>query len=244
MKLQTIFRQKTTENRFTLIELLIVIAIIGILASLLLPALKSARDSAHDISCLNGEKQLGVCMMSYGADYNGFFPSINSYDFTMDPFTTTQFIWGADRINLYKYSTTCGIGLFVDLEYLDNQPWPYESGNWHSNPIYFCHSALKQSKYPFPPDLSDIANWSYHYRDCSTYFYTGGLKYTPKYTSGLGERNKINKTNPGCAMLFDNVAVHKKGTNVLYADMHAKWKKPNYKYWYVTGETCKALEED
>ena len=63
-----------TRNFFTIVELLVVIAIITILASMLVSALKIAKDQAKEIACLANLKQIGLAMLSYADYYTSTLP--------------------------------------------------------------------------------------------------------------------------------------------------------------------------
>ena len=61
---------KVEPKNFTLLELLIVVAILSVLMSVLLPALQKAKSVANEIGCVNNLKQIGVAQMGYSGDYN------------------------------------------------------------------------------------------------------------------------------------------------------------------------------
>src|SRR3972149_3776960 len=58
---------------FSLVELLVVIAVIGVLAALLLPAVQASRESSRRLACLNNLHQIGIGMLAYH-DANKRFP--------------------------------------------------------------------------------------------------------------------------------------------------------------------------
>src|SRR2546428_2071643 len=64
-------RECKTQNAFTLVELLTVIAIIGILATLLFSALEKAKIAASKVICLNNLRQMQQAWIFYYEDNEG-----------------------------------------------------------------------------------------------------------------------------------------------------------------------------
>jgi len=74
MRKQRNYRKPFRPKVFTLIELLVVISVIAMLASLLLPALRNAKEKGHIISCSSNMKQIGIGLSMYVGDYDSSFP--------------------------------------------------------------------------------------------------------------------------------------------------------------------------
>lgn len=83
-------------TRFTLVELLVVSAIIGILASMLLPAFVHAKMQAKYVVCMNQLDQLGLGVMAYADDFDSWYPyrSTNHNAPISQPFCISD-QWGA-----------------------------------------------------------------------------------------------------------------------------------------------------
>jgi len=88
-----------------LIELLVVVAIIAILASILLPTLKRAKDQARTASCINNLRQMGTSVTLYRGDNDEWIPPLGMYNPTLNPNVQKINEWPY-RLNTYMKIST------------------------------------------------------------------------------------------------------------------------------------------
>jgi prepilin-type N-terminal cleavage/methylation domain-containing protein/prepilin-type processing-associated H-X9-DG protein len=210
--------QFTIRKGFTLIEILVVIAIIAILAAILLPVFGRARENARRSSCLSNEKQIGLAFAQYAQDYDG--NTANSPSVPLPPCS-----W-IDRVLPYIKSTAvfeCPSA--PNLIYVPGCPAPSTELDQYASPINYggAYSLVlmqpngHESVFTHPTTTVSLLDGR-------------GLFMAPSATDMTIEANaKSSGLLP---------ARHFNGHNVLFLDGHVKWtpynKLLNNEIWKAT----------
>ncbi len=151
---------------FTLVELMVVIAIIGVLISLLMPSLGKARESARAVLCLNNEKQLFLANAYYGTDFKEwaapwqdrtqYIGSLGGSDW---PVLLMPYLGVAGSELDYWRSTKSHGNLEIRAGYVNLAAWggglvgPFgykttADTSTRSNNVFFCPSTVGASNWP------------------------------------------------------------------------------------------------
>jgi prepilin-type N-terminal cleavage/methylation domain-containing protein len=98
-------RKRIDRLAFSLVELLIVIAILGALVALLFPAVQSARSAARRTACSNNLRQLGIAVYNYESARQTLPPGSESQEYPDDP---------ANAWTFYRWSTLAHLTPFLE----------------------------------------------------------------------------------------------------------------------------------
>lgn len=212
--------------QFTLIELLIVIAIIALLTALLMPSLSKAKDSAKGILCTNNLKQWGTVYINYADSYNGYVPGLylrgtSGWNFTtLDIIPMTLgFLPNEIKTGIHRCpSDTYFQERILNLKALvPGQGFEYATSygaNWvFSNGAALTGETRKLSYANAPTKTLMMAE---NYGHSTLSYYTA----PPTNPGNLG----ATSSNAGVAVAFRHKG--NKGNNGVFADGHAESKMP------------------
>ena len=142
--LRAFAERRNNRRGFTLVELLVVVAIIAILIALLLPAIQKVRDSSNTLQCKNKLKQMGIALHSYVSEHKVFPPALvvtpsqTSYPCPPPPDQKIFFGW-MSRILPYMEQKPL-------YEQVNWAAWPWQHPIYETTlPIYWCDSDPRTS---------------------------------------------------------------------------------------------------
>ncbi len=95
---------------FTLIELLTVIAIVGVLAAILIPVVSKVRQTAKNVKCINNLRQVGTAMHLFAHDNKGRLPAVTTSSTNWVRLLTGNSSEGTDYVSASGRITTVASG--------------------------------------------------------------------------------------------------------------------------------------
>lgn len=202
-------------RNFTLVELLITIAIIAILAAMLLPVLNKAREKAKAITCVNNLKQLGTAHSMYQNDYDRLVlpqGSVGAIWFVLlFRYHNNPMLYScpSDTFPAYKMASVGAVGTQAQ----------YDSGIRLTTGLTGGLSYLVNGELRFFNEYFRRSNF-FKFPSKSMYASDGGGHYNPLgYTSAVGAKDiKILRSPSNDVSKFD--ARHNKVINSLMLDGH------------------------
>lgn len=205
-----------TRKAFTMVELLVVIAVVAILSSILMPVFGRARAVARSTACVSNLRQIGQAFAMYAQDWEGSLPTVLPYAVVapegrawmvaLQPYVTDARIWVCPENTLpvpsYAYNTFLGFPRLMGTAYGD--------GGLALDAI--TAPANTFLAYDTPNNRADVNNLNGAMGSYMMYVLPGQLaERHPNWESAYRERALWQRPR------------HNDGNNVVFADGHVRW---------------------
>ena len=225
---------------FTLVELLVVIAMITLLIALLLPVCKQVREQAYRVKCASNLRQIGLAMKMYAGDFKEYPRRIASKTGGAPMYFTWQTDLTADPFSAGYHEAVGAMFLLVRYRYVTTAVFVCPSTNHQADTLNGLPPQLCSN---FKLILPDQTNYSYSFQ-CQ---YTGPkeagrldevavrqYRYTTNFPSDFplgADRNEcINRCaslvpsgSPEVLKLMNSKNHFGNGQNVLFNDGRVLW---------------------
>ena len=202
--------QTRLRTGFSIVELLVVIGIISLLISLLLPALRAARENAKTVTCASQLRQLGMAFTMYANEHGGWLPDWSGWQVYPDgssPYDSPGLGW-VEKMAPYLSPTSpvyhCPSFPGTMYNYFMEAQWAGTNGR-HS----FKFTDVKMtSRMLISGDFTQTA------------------LYPPPYGTGDNPTDDCDRDDFGMACLVfpdeGGFLMHRTGNNVLFDDLHVE----------------------
>lgn len=111
---------------FTLVEMLVVIAIITVLAAILLPVLSKAREKGSQANCAAHVRQIALAFLMYAEDWEGGPPDAN-WLLPLEKFTDGKTIWRCRSHDNPSRPTSYAVNGYALWDTGNNFGWPFSA---------------------------------------------------------------------------------------------------------------------
>jgi len=187
------------QDGFTLLELLVVVAIILMLMAILLPILQAAKERSYRTTCQNNLKQIIIAALMYADEWDGYLPPVDSVN--GGPGTNAAGLHAdVDPFSLYnllrRYTKSGGVFKCDMIDWAD----PYDPG--HGN--------------------YGVLNYYYH-RDAVVTYNPATGSYTPAKKRDLVRFPSRSVLIMDWFWLLNDFPVHQEGANYAFVDGHIQW---------------------
>jgi prepilin-type N-terminal cleavage/methylation domain-containing protein len=231
------------QRAFSLVELLVVLAIIALLIAILLPSLNKAREQANRTRCLNNIRQIGTALVVYMNDF-GDYPMLDAAApkaaEAVDPATPVFFAASKSGLlalrrthGIEKFNLTCpdgwasrGNSSYYESDgiskagtaFMDYAYWPWRfalSNEWNVRTASFKYRQEKGTKIVVSDIVTDVSG--------APPKVLQDVGYGNHGSNHSGALHTVTRTDGRGNKLGSANRIHGTGASVLFSDNHAEW---------------------